>query len=242
MNKLLPIIILIVIFFSLFIINNFVLAGSISPVIINEILFDPEGSDSPKEWIELYNNSNNVVEIVNWKILVAGSSFQESAILNATIQPFSYFLICESAVAACDVYVPKLAMQNGGGATDAISIVDNKGTIVDQVFYDLPNTYSLKDMFGNVVQDNQTSLIGKSGETIGRDNFIDTNNSSEDFYIYSTPTPRAKNFSQIVDEELPQTGSFLLTYLILLIFIFSGILLARYNLLIFNHGKKYKDS
>lgn len=37
-------------------------------VVINEIMYVPEGSDTGKEWIELYNNGTTTVNITNWVI------------------------------------------------------------------------------------------------------------------------------------------------------------------------------
>jgi cardiolipin synthase len=37
-------------------------------VVINEIMYDPAGSDDGYEWIELYNNGTNAVNITNWVI------------------------------------------------------------------------------------------------------------------------------------------------------------------------------
>ncbi len=37
------------------------------PVIINEIMYDFEGSDSGKEWIEIFNSGDTSVDLTNWK-------------------------------------------------------------------------------------------------------------------------------------------------------------------------------
>jgi hypothetical protein len=37
-------------------------------VVINEIMYDPSGSDSGKEWIEIYNNGSTAVNITGWMI------------------------------------------------------------------------------------------------------------------------------------------------------------------------------
>lgn len=235
--------ILILILFSLNILDRKILAGQEeSGVIINEIFFDPVGTDSPNEWIELYNPTDITVSMTNWKIHVAGSSFTESSTFTGQIPSHEYFLICESNVPNCNLYVSKIAMQNGGGATDAISILENSGNIVDQVFYDIPNVNNLKDMFGNTVLSINAAVMGVSGESLGRSSFIDTNISSEDFFVYSTPTPGSQNSSEIIEEELPQTGDYSLIIVILLIFIFSGILITRVNLFKYIDVKIYQKS
>ncbi len=166
----------------------------------------------------------------SWKISIAGTNFTESSTFTGQIPSHEYYLVCESAVPSCNTYVPKIGMQNGGGATDAISISNNSGEIIDQIFYDIPNINNLKDMFGNIVPSTNASVIGISGESLGRSNFIDTNVSSEDFFVFSTPTPGTQNSSEVVDQELPQTGDYSLITITLLIIVFSAILIKRYNL------------
>lgn len=44
-------------------------------VIINEVMFDPEGSDTGGEWIELYNGSSGQVDISGWEIYPDGIGY-----------------------------------------------------------------------------------------------------------------------------------------------------------------------
>lgn len=46
-----------------------------SSVVINEVMFDPEGSDTGGEWIELYNGSNEQVNISGWEIYPDGIGY-----------------------------------------------------------------------------------------------------------------------------------------------------------------------
>ena len=36
-------------------------------VVINEIMYDAEGADSDREWVELYNNGDSEVDLTGWK-------------------------------------------------------------------------------------------------------------------------------------------------------------------------------
>ena len=38
-------------------------------IIITEIMYDLEGSDKGREWIEIYNNGNDSVDLTNWKLV-----------------------------------------------------------------------------------------------------------------------------------------------------------------------------
>lgn len=225
---------ILILLFLVYLEKNIIAGNTTSDIIINEILFDPEGTDSGKEWVELYNKGTQSINTTNWKILVAGTSFIEVSTFSGLIQPQQYYLICEVNVTDCNVNISKIAMQNGGGATDAIRIVDSNNQIVDEIFYDNPNLSNLKDRSGTIVS--QGADIGISGESLGRKDLVSTNNSYDDFYIFSSPTPGEENTGNLIEEEIPQTGNSPLLFItILLIIIFSGILIINNKL----YSKKY---
>ena len=47
-------------------------------VLINEVLYDPSGSDGPLEWVEICNNSQDDVDISGWMIEVTSTSWSEA--------------------------------------------------------------------------------------------------------------------------------------------------------------------
>ena len=63
---------IIAISFVFIIVPFFVLASSI---VINEVMFDPTGSDTGEEWIELYNASDAEVDISGWEIYPDGIGY-----------------------------------------------------------------------------------------------------------------------------------------------------------------------
>jgi hypothetical protein len=222
------IIILFIVLILLVTINTYVKAGE-QNIIINEVLFDPIGTDTGYEWIEIYNPNDFDIAIVDWKILVAGSTFKEVSIFSGLIPSNEYFLICEEFVQGCNTYVEKLTFQNGGTSTDGIRISDSANNILDEVFYDSPNTSGLTDMNDVVVANEMSALIGVSGESIGRIDFKDSDNSFDDFLVFNVPTPGDINIGKVENGELPNTGDSPLNYFLLILSI-SGILLFRNNL------------
>ncbi len=46
----------------------FLIARSADAIVINEIMYNPDGTDSGREWIELYNNEDFSVDISEWKL------------------------------------------------------------------------------------------------------------------------------------------------------------------------------
>ncbi|MBI2356922.1 lamin tail domain-containing protein [Candidatus Dojkabacteria bacterium] len=195
--------------------ENYVFASS--SVVFNEIFYDPSGTDSGYEWIELYNPLSVELPIGGWKVQVAGSIFTDVATLPIiSIPTKGYLTICESKVVECDVYVSKLTIQNGGESSDGIQLLDSKGNVVDTVIYDSPNTNNLTKENGTVVGNNETASASGSGKSIGRKNMIDTDNSYNDFYIFDTPTFGSINTTS---EVLLPTGEFPLLIILILLFI-----------------------
>lgn len=230
-------IILLFILLLMILYNSMSFAGEKS-IIINEIFFDPVGSDLGFEWIELYNPGEDTVNIIDWKILIAGTSFSETGTFSGQIEPHSYFLICEVSVSNCNINLQKIGMQNGGDSTDGLTIVTNQGDIIDQVFYDAPNSNMLKDYTLEVVEDTKTAEVGISGESLGRRDFLDTDDSRQDFYALSNPSPSTDNVFSLSDDEVAQTGDNpFFPISIFIISFFSGILIHNYKLFKNLNGK-----
>ncbi|HVX92787.1 MAG TPA: lamin tail domain-containing protein [Candidatus Dojkabacteria bacterium] len=211
-----------------------------SNVIINEFVYDPSGTDLNYEWIELYNISGLDINLKDWKIQVAGTSFVPAfTFTDVVIKSHEYFTVCERSVANCSYYVDKIGMQNGGDATDAVQLIDAKGNIVDTVLYDKPNKNLLKDDSGNTASDEMTSTKATNGQSIGRKNLIDTDDNDKDFYVFKNPTPKEEN---PLDDQLENTGTNVLLVssivVIFIIFLSSATLLRINSKFIFkSHGQ-----
>lgn len=71
-----------------------------SAIVINEFTTDPEtdwdqsgSATSSDEWIELYNPSNQTIDLTNWTLELLDGSTNETEILEGEIQPNEYFII-----------------------------------------------------------------------------------------------------------------------------------------------------
>ena len=65
---------------------------------INEIMFNPEGSDSGREWIEIYNYGTSDINISGWKLWEGGSNHTISLIKGSwIIGKLSYAIIANNA-------------------------------------------------------------------------------------------------------------------------------------------------
>ena len=177
-------------------------ANSPGHVAINEVLYDPSGSDLGYEFIELYNPTNQVIDLSNWVIESAGTSFSEAVIIpeETSIQKQSYLVIGEEEVVEADLAVSKLGLQNGGSATDGVRILNANQEVIDTLLYDEPNTNELLDDSGSPGEEFAPDV--SSGSSLGRDiDSTDTNDCNKDFKEYEEPTPGEVNEEEFVPEE-----------------------------------------
>lgn len=68
------------------------------PVIINEIMYDLEGSDEGREWIEILNTATSEVDLTNWKFYENETNHQLNIVQGIAILPSnSYAIIADDA-------------------------------------------------------------------------------------------------------------------------------------------------
>lgn len=113
-----------------------------SAIIINEILFDTEADNY--EFIELYNNENDTINIKNWRLYDIAAGFDAAIIINDfEILPKSYALIAwekeilDRHLALIDsnnyfISSKKLNLNKSG---DGVFIADPSGKVIDSVNY-----------------------------------------------------------------------------------------------------------
>lgn len=83
---------------------------------INEWLPNPQGSDN-KEWIELYNDTNQIINLNNWIIVSGKKSY---TIKNQVIKPNEFLVLKRSGT--------KLALLNQNGE---LKLYNNEGKLID---------------------------------------------------------------------------------------------------------------
>ena len=66
------------------------------PILINEIMYDPQGKESGREWIEIYNNSQEYVDLTNWKLFENNTNHSLTLEQgNIKLSPFDYAVIIQ---------------------------------------------------------------------------------------------------------------------------------------------------
>jgi hypothetical protein len=179
-------------------------------LLINEIFPNPTGTDLGYEWIEIYNPTENEIDITNWKFQVAGTKFVDSFTITSTnsVKADTYFLICERLVQNCDYYVERIGMQNGGTETDGIRILDTNLTVIDTILYDNPNSNNLQSDRTTPAIEAELSPAPQSNATLSRVSNEDLDMGS-DFRVTIIPTPKSPNNIQhniSIEEVSAYTG------------------------------------
>lgn len=123
---------------------------SFAAVLINEFVYDPPGSDTGNEWVELYNTEESTVSLGGWALQTDDNRFPGStkAYLCGTIAPHGFYLIKEdsatiSTATLADVISGTLAMGNAGSKADGIQLLDSGGEIRDRIVYGSPDSDGL---------------------------------------------------------------------------------------------------
>lgn len=170
------------------------LLALVSPVLagllVNEVVYDPAGSDDGLEWIELCNNGTDTLDLTGYMLENAAGTYTEVyTFASGSLAPGEYLLVGGSSSSHPGSFSPNL--QNGGTETDAVRIKDAAGTVLDTVLYDEPNT-SLAEDDGTVPTTGAPAAT--SGKSIGRfPDCADTNVSESDFVLYEAPSPLLAN-------------------------------------------------
>lgn len=106
---------------SLFLLQSLICQVASASPRISEIMANPEGKDDNKEWIELYNPTNQRLELINYSIESEGTKgFKFSLSINAKSHR---------------VIKSEISLKN---SANSISLVDNDGLVIDQVSYKKP--------------------------------------------------------------------------------------------------------
>ncbi len=115
--------------FSLFSQNFIAFAANPLSVVISEVAWAGSATNSNDEWIELYNNGLNEIDMTGW--IIVDDTSTEYVITSGTIQPHGYFIIATNLNAAgvpAD-FVKTLSLANSG---DSLTLKDNSGAIIDE--------------------------------------------------------------------------------------------------------------
>ena len=123
---------------GMFTVTGEVAIATTGDIVINEIMYDPDGRDKLYEWIELHNNDTEEINVDGW--ILNGTLGGSNTILSGTMTAGSYLLIARNVTAfqeRYDVTCPTIkgnwsALRNTG---DTIKLWDSIPTLIDTVAY-----------------------------------------------------------------------------------------------------------
>jgi len=158
-------------------------AGS-SGVVINEVLYDPDGSDAGHEFIELYNRTDTDIclyyhEVATGNGAYAGRWKSEWQGTRAdTIRAGGFFVIGEDAVHPAPDFVTSLDLQNGPDACGLFP-PESDTDVVGWGAHDFAEYF-----------EGSPAASPPSGSSLGRDpDGADTDDNSADFSKFAAPSP-----------------------------------------------------
>lgn len=173
-------------------------------VVINEVLYDPAGSDAGKEWVELFNTNRVSVDLSGYILQLGSNVFGDVYTFPAgTVLPSGDFLLVGGNLVANADQVVELTMLNRGstGPTAGVRLLTPSATsnrVVDALLYAPNNTYNLPTTaFGT----NGFAPYANSGQALARIKVgYDTDHAS-DWRYTSSPTPTAQGAAPDLDGD-----------------------------------------
>ena len=158
-------------------------------IVINEVLYNPVGSDTGNEFIELYNAGGTSVDITGWQV---GSDSQYYTLPAFSLSPAAFVVIhwnASGANNANDLYTGSLTnLSNTAGSVFIFnSSTKNSSTIVDFLEYGAggqtwestavsAGIWTAGNFVGNVSEGHSIERRPKGYDTNSPADFIDQNN------------------------------------------------------------------
>ncbi len=143
-------------------------------IVINEINYKSDKNHDSGDWVELYNNDANAIDLSNWELKDDSINKGYMIPANTTLQSGAYLIICEDKVAFSKFHNTKALVVGDfpfglSKIEDSVKLYNNQGALVDQIHYD--KTWS------NAKGDSETlSLIDPNSDNTLSTNWIDVDN------------------------------------------------------------------
>jgi hypothetical protein len=144
--------------------------GIAGGVVINEINYNSSDSYDPDDWIEIYNRSNNAIDMGSWVLKDENDEHLFIIPSNTVLSPDQYLVFCKDTTKFTALF-PDLSPYYGdlgfglGGGSDDVRLFDSNGLLVDIVEYDDESPWPiLADGNGPTLELNNPSLDNTMGE------------------------------------------------------------------------------
>ncbi len=116
-------------------------AANFGDVVINEVMYNPQGSDTGNEWIEIYNTSLSDINLTDWRFYEATTNHVLSLEQGDWILPVdSYAVIGDNAEKFLinnpnfkgTIFDSSFSLNN---TSETIALKDNESNIIDEITY-----------------------------------------------------------------------------------------------------------
>jgi len=158
-------------------------------IVISEVLYNPSGPED-KEWIELYNPTNESIDISGWKIYSFSNESADATINSGVIEANGFFLIGDlnwNQEWDNPDYEEGLFLRN---SDSGIQLRDNNENIIDTLGWGTNIEHDFYETTPSIIVTEGNSLE----RTINPDcSVVDTNNSLDDYNEKTNPFPRNSN-------------------------------------------------
>ena len=115
-------------------------ADYVSPIVINEISYDPPGDSDAEDWVELYNNSEITMDISGWVLRDSDDAHAFALPAHSQIEGRSYVILTRDGSAFSAIY-PETDNAIGdfdfglAASGDSVRLYDDTGYLIDSVMY-----------------------------------------------------------------------------------------------------------
>jgi hypothetical protein len=153
-------------------------ATRVTGVFLSEILYDPIGSDTTGEWIELYNAGSVPVSLVGLRIRRYTTAWANVRSLTGTLDAGGCLLLNGP-------FTNALGNDTSGGGDGVALEVISDGTLVDDVIYGASNSHLVPDENGSTTGPPDIGPVPAEGQTLERTSV----GIAGPWQIQPTPTP-----------------------------------------------------
>jgi|GEM_PF-3274063 len=188
------------------IIDTLIENNEVAKIVINEIMYKSPDEFDDKDWIELYNNTENDYTLDNWQLFDSKENEEFTFPINTTIKSYDYLIVTRSNDNFIKIHQNldnKIGdFKFGLGEVDQVRLFDNNKTLIDSVSYTsstpwYPETNGqgltlelINPDFDNTLAENWQPSLVRNGTPGKRNSIISTISSGEnksESYIYPNP-------------------------------------------------------
>jgi len=164
-------------------------------VVINEVYYDPAGTDADKEWTEIYNAGGQPVNLTNYQL---GASSSNYTFPDTTLNPQSFIIVhwnADGSNSATDLYAGN-GFNNMGNTNGSVALFNsttkNSSTIIDYLEYgSAGRTWESVATSAGIWTAGDHTLNVAKGHSLERSPVGGDTNTAADFTDRAVPTPGA---------------------------------------------------